>query len=186
MKIYLQNHFDWCKIMRITFSQIIILLVFTGVSLANPSKGQSLLDRRVDYTIQNASLIKAIQQLEKATSLKFVYHMNLVEKEQGLSLDAKQEKLGEVLDKLLTPRGITFDIIGDQIVLGKAKSVIRQNNTDDKENESLAVAKTITGKVTDDHDQPLPGVTVALKGTTTGAQTDINGKYSINIPDSET
>jgi TonB-linked SusC/RagA family outer membrane protein len=186
MKIYLQNHFDWCKIMRITFSQIIILLVFTGVSLANPSKGQGLLDRRVDYNIQNASLIKAIQQLEKATSLKFVYHMNLVEKEQGLSLDAKQEKLGEVLDKLLTPRGITFDIIGDQIVLGKANSVIKQDNADDKENASLAVVKTITGKVTDDHDQPLPGVTVALKGTTTGAQTDINGRYSLNIPDSET
>jgi len=82
MKIYLQNHFDWCKIMRITFSQIIILLVFTGISLANPTKGQELLEKRYDYNIQNTSLIKAIQQLEKATGLKFVYHKNLVDNEQ--------------------------------------------------------------------------------------------------------
>jgi TonB-linked SusC/RagA family outer membrane protein len=189
MKIYLQNHFDWCKIMRITFSQIIIMLVFTGISFATTSKGQGLLDKRVDYNIQNTSLTNAIQQLEKVTSLKFVYRKNLVENELGLSIDAKQEKLGTVLSKLLTPRGITFDIIGDQIVLAKATTAAKQPevvNTDEPENASLAVTKTITGKVTDDHDEPLPGVTVSIKGTTTGTQTDATGKYTLNIPDAET
>ncbi|WP_255486589.1 SusC/RagA family TonB-linked outer membrane protein [Mucilaginibacter sp. SP1R1] len=190
MKIYLQNHFDWCKIMKITFSQIIILLVFTGISLANPSKGQGLLDRRVDYNIQNASLTKVIQQLEKATNLKFVYHQTLVENEQGLSINVKQEKLGVVLGKLLNPRGITFDIIGDQIVLGKANNAVSTNNNttpaeDGQDNADDAVARAVTGKVTDDSDLPLPGVTVTLKGTSLGTLTDINGKYSINIPDAE-
>jgi len=39
----------------------------------------------------------------------------------------------------------------------------------------------VNGTVKDETGVPLPGVTVVLKGTTTGTLTDINGKYSINI-----
>lgn len=41
-------------------------------------------------------------------------------------------------------------------------------------------AQTITGKVVDQNQQPLPGVSVYLKGTTTGVMTDNQGKYSLN------
>ncbi len=41
---------------------------------------------------------------------------------------------------------------------------------------------TITGTVTDEGNQPMPGVAVTLKGTTTGVTTDANGKYSIQAP----
>ena len=44
---------------------------------------------------------------------------------------------------------------------------------------SFAQEKTVTGKVTD-ASGPLPGVTVVVKGTNTGTQTDFDGKYSIN------
>ena len=40
-------------------------------------------------------------------------------------------------------------------------------------------AQTITGKVTDQDNKPLPGVSVYLKGTTTGVMTDNQGKYSL-------
>ncbi|CAM3482677.1 vWA domain-containing protein [Aequorivita lipolytica] len=39
---------------------------------------------------------------------------------------------------------------------------------------------TITGTVTDDTGLPLPGANVIVKKTSTGTQTDFNGKYSIN------
>ena len=44
---------------------------------------------------------------------------------------------------------------------------------------TFAQEKTITGTVTDDFDMPLPGANVMIKGTTTGAQTDFDGNYSI-------
>ena len=40
---------------------------------------------------------------------------------------------------------------------------------------------TVTGNVTDDAGVPLPGASVLVKGTTTGASTDFDGNYSINI-----
>jgi len=38
----------------------------------------------------------------------------------------------------------------------------------------------VTGKVTDKSGSPLPGVTVLVKGTTTGTITDGNGNYSLS------
>lgn len=40
---------------------------------------------------------------------------------------------------------------------------------------------TITGTVKDVEGNPLPGVTVMLKGLTLGAATDIDGKYALNF-----
>lgn len=48
----------------------------------------------------------------------------------------------------------------------------------------LAQEKTVTGKVTDDNDgAPLPGVTIMVKGGTTGTSTDVDGKYSLKVPE---
>jgi TonB-linked SusC/RagA family outer membrane protein len=51
----------------------------------------------------------------------------------------------------------------------------------DENNKPLAV--TITGKVTDEDNQALPGVNVLLKGSTNGTTTDFNGNYSLSVPD---
>ena len=47
---------------------------------------------------------------------------------------------------------------------------------------ALAQSKTITGKVTGDDGEPLPGAAVFLKGTSNGTVTDIDGNYSIAVP----
>lgn len=44
-------------------------------------------------------------------------------------------------------------------------------------------AEKITGTVTDELNMPIPGASVRLKGSTIGTSTDVNGKYSITIPD---
>ncbi len=41
---------------------------------------------------------------------------------------------------------------------------------------------TITGTVTDEKGAPLPGSTVQLKGSTVGGLTDLEGKYTIEVP----
>ncbi|TXK33303.1 TonB-dependent receptor [Pontibacter qinzhouensis] len=47
---------------------------------------------------------------------------------------------------------------------------------------ALAQGQTISGKVTDEKGEGLPGVTVLLKGTSTGASTSIDGDYSLTVP----
>ncbi|MFC5409291.1 SusC/RagA family TonB-linked outer membrane protein [Larkinella bovis] len=52
---------------------------------------------------------------------------------------------------------------------------------------SLAVsaqqARSVKGKVTDERNEGLPGVSIVVKGTTSGTTTDVNGQYTLNLPD---
>src|SRR5690348_15553462 len=49
-----------------------------------------------------------------------------------------------------------------------------------------AQSKAVTGNVTDDKGAPLQGVSVLVKGTTTGTQTDVSGNFSLNVPSTAT
>ncbi|MFC2187922.1 TonB-dependent receptor plug domain-containing protein, partial [Fulvivirgaceae bacterium LMO-SS25] len=52
-------------------------------------------------------------------------------------------------------------------------------------NLSFGQTRTITGTVTSAEDgEPLPAVSIQLKGTTTGAITELDGTYRINVPQS--
>ena len=44
----------------------------------------------------------------------------------------------------------------------------------------------ITGTVTDESGAPIPGVTVSIPGTSTGTATDLDGKYSLSVPEGAT
>ncbi len=45
--------------------------------------------------------------------------------------------------------------------------------------------KTVTGTVLDEFGMGLPGVSILVKGTTTGTATNIDGKYSLNVPNDQ-
>ncbi|SNT38268.1 TonB-linked outer membrane protein, SusC/RagA family [Ekhidna lutea] len=49
----------------------------------------------------------------------------------------------------------------------------------------LMAQRTVTGKVTDDNGEGIPGATVQLKGTTSGVVTDIDGSYTLNVSDGD-
>ena len=48
-------------------------------------------------------------------------------------------------------------------------------------NLNAVVASKLTGTVTDENGAGMPGVTIAKKGTSSGANSDVNGKYSIDV-----
>ena len=50
----------------------------------------------------------------------------------------------------------------------------------------VSQARTVSGVVTDSDGEPAIGASVTIKGHKTGVSTDIDGKYSINVPDDNT
>jgi TonB-linked SusC/RagA family outer membrane protein len=83
----------------------------------------------------------------------------------------------EVLDKVFAGENIGYTIDDKHIILYKSddSNLVPQ--------VSQQTGRIITGTVTDAEGEPLPGVNVVVKGTSIGMITDVNGRYSINVPD---
>ena len=78
---------------------------------------------------------------------------------------------------------IIFSIIAGMINTS-ANTLKGVNDVNNPEIMKLNMQQKISGKVTDaSTGEPLPGVNIIIKGTTTGTVTDINGSYNIEIPD---
>jgi TonB-linked SusC/RagA family outer membrane protein len=182
MKIYLQRKFIWSRFMRNTLTQIVVSVVFAGISIAKEIRAQDVLDRSVTISVADDRLEVALRVLEQKADVKFVYSKNIVQIDKKVSLTVTGQKLGTVLDLLLNANGISYEAFDDRIVLGKraAKAPASLVNIEPIIEQSQF---KVTGKVADNTGLPLIGVSVKLKGTKTAVSTDANGGYALSLPD---
>jgi TonB-dependent starch-binding outer membrane protein SusC len=178
---------NWQKVMRISLIQFIALFLIVSFSYAHTSNAQTILDKEVTVKVENVSLKEAIQNIQGQTQVKFVYSSRIQLKEK-VSLNVEKAKLATVLDKLLTPSKIGYRVINEQIVLVAEKATVKEIKEPSQgaveENIEKIPSITVTGTVADaTTGEKLPGVSVAVKGTTTGTITDLDGVFSISVAD---
>lgn len=166
------NHF--LLIMRTT-----IFLLFTCVfcSMAELSYTQNA---RVTINKRNATIKEILNEIEKQTDYLFIYN-DEVNANKKVSVKAKQEAVSSVLNSMLKDKDMNYSMEGNHIILSTNKKESSETRT---EIIAQQQQKIIRGRVTDANGQYLPGVTVRIKGTSSGTTTDINGYYSLNnVPD---
>ncbi len=96
-----------------------------------------------------------------------------------VSVKTKNSTIENVLNDIFNKSDISYEIIDRYVVLKKGKDAKRQAEMLESQQQ-----KTVSGRVTDESGQPIPGVTVLIKGTSSGTITNMGGNYSIsNIPD---
>ncbi|MDJ1506516.1 TonB-dependent receptor [Xanthocytophaga agilis] len=174
------------KIMKISALQISIVLLFGGIALANHSYSyaQADLSKKVTLQFDNQQLHVVLSQIEKMTNIKFSYIPQAILPERKVSVHADNKAVEDILQTILQPLNINYEVVGSQVVLSKRIADDSSNGKMDANTSTSvnAYAITITGTVTDENGNGLPGVSVSLKGTTTGTSTDKDGKYSLAIP----
>jgi hypothetical protein len=94
-----------------------------------------------------------------------------------VSINVNNKTIKKVLDEVLTPFNLSYKIIDDVIVISE------RTEADAAAARPVRQFAKISGKVTDDVNLPLPGVSVRLKGTTIATVTDINGNFILDAPD---
>lgn len=175
------------QIVKISVLQLALVLVFANITMAIPAKGQEILDSKVTLTLTNVSLENALSELEKTTHVKFSYNSRALNLSQKINLNANNEVLSNVLNKLLKPLNIRYMQVSNRIVLHKEdeKNVgFLQETEQTTRMEILANTDiTVKGTVTDGKGERLPGVSIIIKGTTRGTTTNVNGEYSLAVPD---
>jgi len=149
-------------IMKLTF----ILTVF--FSLQTMAKVYS--QQKVTFNVKSVDFNKVISAIQKQTNYHFVFSERKIPSTKKITLNVQNEEVTSVLNKLLANSDFTYTQLENNLI------VISQKN-------EIINAAVIHGKVVDENGTPAPGVSVRIKGTTTGTITDANGNFSVNAPD---
>jgi len=172
------------RIMKITLFQFVLALVFSSVAMANDVSGQKKLDTKVTINVANLTLDNALSKLEKSAHVKFSYNSRLPQLTQKVTIDANEEVLSSILNRILIPFNITYTEVSNQIVLQKSAGTDPFVSSDANNSlfEILTAGPIIKGIVTDSNGSPLPGATVMVKGTKVAVLTDFDGRFTIEVP----
>ena len=149
------------------FLFLLFLIFTTQISLNAHTQ-----EKKITFSLKNASLKEIISEIRKSSDYDFVYRDVNLESFVRRDVMFKDATVGQILTDCLKGTDLGYEINGKTIIIRK-KAVTRQ-----EEKKS----KTITGKVSDERGNVLPGVTVIIKGTNLGTATDADGKYKLEIP----
>lgn len=175
------------KVMRWSLFHFCIGVIFTNLSFAHEGTAQDLLNKRISVQANNEKVQTILTAIEADADVRFSYSPNLIRASRRISLNVAGEPLGAVLNKLLTPIKLRYEVVGKQIILSRDLAEEATPPARPAADQSLVAPADIrvNGAVTDGKGVGLAGVSVVLKGTGKGTTTDADGKYEIAFTDKD-
>lgn len=151
------------------FIMLFLLTMFCCVSLFAQQ------DKRVNVKLENVNLKKVLKSIEQQTSYRFSYRDELIEKISGITIQKTDETVVNILDEVLRPRGLAYQVVSDKMIVISEEEASAQRQVGKRGTSRI----NITGRVVDDTGEPIIGASIYLKGTGKGAVTDMNGRFSL-------
>jgi TonB-linked SusC/RagA family outer membrane protein len=136
--------------------------------------------QKITLNETNSNLESILKKIEAQSEYTFLYKNNVLRKAAPVTLHVTQMSIDQVLELCFSGQPLTYKIF-DQTVVIKEKVI-----------QAILKSATVTnapppilikGKVVTEKDEPIQGVSVMLKGSTTGSVTDASGLYSIAAAD---
>ncbi|TKC04440.1 SusC/RagA family TonB-linked outer membrane protein [Pedobacter frigoris] len=161
------------KAILLIMKLVIIILITVLVQVSAAGFAQ-----RLTYTKKNATLEQVFQEIEKQTGFQVLYSDQKLDDARKLDVNFRNSSLREILDFCLQNQPLTYKIerktilIRDKIPASQLKAI------------PLAVIE-IRGRITDARNQPMAGVNVTIKASKKGVISDGDGRYSIQVDESD-
>src|SRR5690554_4499327 len=161
------------RTMRLTFYALILSLVH---AYALDGYAQAT---RLNLALNDVAVREVLQEIEEMSEFRFLYNSKMVDVDREVDIALTDVTIDKALQRLFDDTNVAYRIIDRQIVLFSEEEPVYDS--------SAIQQRAVSGTVTDSNGQPLPGVTVVVKGTTQGTVTDADGNYRIsNIPQDAT
>lgn len=132
---------------------------------------QAAVAQTLTLKFQNAQLSTVIKEIERQTGYHFVYTDEMITDAKTVNVNLTNSTFTDALKTVFEDQRLTYTLNGSSVVVKRKRAI----------DTKPIVPQTIRGKVIDNKGQPLPGVTVKLKGTPTVAITDPRGNYIISF-----
>ncbi len=167
------------KMSKICIYGIIVhLSLFTLVFATNGgAQTKSVNEIKVSFDLKSPVKLDAlIRAIETSTSFSFSHiKQEFNASSYQVSLNSREYLLGDLLRSISSQTDLAFHRVNEYVQIRKKEFGV------DAIVEEIEVSQAITGTVTDENGEPLPGATVVEKGTTNGTITDIDGQFSISL-----
>lgn len=128
---------------------------------------------RITINMQSADIKKVLAAIEKKTDYRFLYNESLLTTGQKISINAVEEEVLSVVQRVLQNTSLTYELLNKKLVVLKRAGMVVQ-------------PAEVSGKVTDSTGSPVVGASVRIKGSNAGTATDANGNFSLTVPDNAT
>nr|WP_306448589.1 SusC/RagA family TonB-linked outer membrane protein [Odoribacter splanchnicus] len=147
--------------------RLCFLFVFLGMLSATAKTIAQ--EQVISLNLKNVTYLELFNELHRQTGVRFLYSSDQLENLSRIDVVADRKKMREVLEDALKETSLTCVFEEDMVML--------------RERQQQQVSELVVkGLVTDTKKQPLPGVTVMIKGTSLGTVTDAEGHYVLTIP----
>lgn len=146
-------------------SRLLFITALSSISLFSYAQHQ-----QVRLTGSNVTLKTAFKQIEQQTKLFVDYNTQEVNDSRVLTKLPKNSNVKDVMEQLLEGSGCSITFSNGHIIINKQA-------------RTVSSTKKISGVVKDETGEPVIGANVVVKGTTNGTVTDMNGRYSLEVPE---
>ncbi len=154
--------------MKLTFFILLCCLMQVSASVYSQAT-------KFSFNFQNKQVIDVLKEIEEKSDFRFFYQREQVDVTRKVNLVVTDRSVESVLDELFKGQGISYRVMNDNLIIispNSEKALLPASNQQQR---------SVSGKVTDSSGNPIPGVSIIVKGTTIGTITDNNGNYSISI-----
>lgn len=133
--------------------------------------------QKVSLSFTNVPLEIVLNSIKQQTGLSLVYSDQLVDVNKKVSVNTTAVDVQDALRMLLKNTNLDFEIRSRKLYLTEKKKM------NDQPGQPSNRLRKITGMVTDAKGEPIIGGSVIVKGSGTGTTTNINGQFSLEVPD---
>ena len=165
----------WYVLRKALFAMKLTTLIFLISTLSLMAGESYSQDTRISLNMKNVQIKDVLLKIENSSEFFFIYNNQLIDVDRNVSITVSNEKISDVLRNVFQDQQVEFQLTDRKIVIVPTEMANQQSQT------------KVSGKVTDTTGAPLPGVSIVIKGTSTGTITDANGNYSLsNVPSNAT
>ena len=161
---------------------VILTLSCVAISMvtAEEVKSQTKKEADIDVLLNNVSVISAIETISEETGYDFLYDKTYLSQLGTITIRMEDATLEQILQQVSNQTGLKFHKVGDTYAVTPPVEPVKSSPVTVK---ALQQGIRVTGTVSDERGDALPGVTVVVRSNPSiGTATDANGEFSVTVP----
>lgn len=151
--------------------QLVKKTILCGILLGSSG---SIAMAQISLSVKNKPVREVIREIEKKSEYRFFFNNDLVALNEKVSLNISNQDIKNVLSEISKQASFSYVLRSNHQIVLSAQPISTQE---------MQKERRITGVISDEKGIPVIGANVVEKGTTNGSVTDIDGKFSLVVPD---